>query len=177
MQQETNAMDIETVVKHKFLESADMTFQDVFNFAFRRFAPILHSLARELGEDQVLEALKKVTYESGWQVGQAAARQAPCNDFAAFNAWARDLNHFWRHTLTFETIEDSPQAFEVKVTECLWAKTLREIGEADIGYLLICHPDYSYCQGFNPQISMSRSKTLMQGDSYCNHRWVWKGNL
>lgn len=97
------------------------------------------------------------------------------NDFAAFNAWAREPSHFWKHVLTFEVVEDTPQAFEVQVTECLWAKTFREIGAADIGYLLICHPDYAYCQGFNSKITMSRSKTLMQGDDYCNHYWVWEG--
>jgi L-2-amino-thiazoline-4-carboxylic acid hydrolase len=167
-------MNVGTVVKHKFLESSNMTFQEVFDFAFKTFIPDLRSLAEELGEAQVLAALKKVAFESALKAGQADARQLPSNDFAAFNAWAREPNHFWKHVLTFEIVEDSPQAFEVKVTECLWAKTFQEIGAADIGHLLICHPDYAYCQGFNPKITMRRSRTLMQGDNYCNHRWVWE---
>ena len=77
--------------------------------------------------------------------------------------------------LTLEIVEDTPQAVEVKVTECLWAKTFREMGAAEIGYSLICYRDYADCQGFNPSITMIRSKTLMQGDDYCNHRFVWEG--
>jgi hypothetical protein len=168
-------MSIETSTKHKFLEGSNMTFQEVFEFAFKSFIPELHSLAKELGEAQFLEALKKIALESALKDGQTAARQLPRNDFAAFNAWAREPNHFWKHALTFEIVEDTSQAFEVRVTECLWAKTFRELGATDIGYVLICHPDYAYCQGFNPQITMSRSQTLMQGDNYCNHRWVWGG--
>lgn len=76
--------------------------------------------------------------------------------------------------MTSELVEDTDHAREIKVTECLWAKTLRELNPADIGYAAIYHGDYAYCQGFNPKIRMIRSKTLMQGDDCCNHRWVWE---
>ena len=42
---------------------------------------------------------------------------------------------------------------------------------ARIGYSYICYADYATAQAFNPKIVMRRSKTLMQGDSYCNHRY------
>jgi hypothetical protein len=168
-------MDAETTVKHKFLEGSNMTFQEVFDFAFKSLIPVLQGLAKELGEDHFLEVLKNVAFESALKAGQDTARQLPCNDFAAFTASAREPSHFGKHILTLEIVEDTPQAFEVKVTECLWAKTFREMGAADIGYLLICHTDYADCQGFNPQITMTRSKTLMQGDDCCNHRFVWEG--
>ena len=167
-------MDTETIVKHKFLEDSNMTFQEVFDFAFKRLIPVLQGLAQELGEDRFLEALRKVVSERALKAGQDTARQLPSNDLAAFKA-AGEPDHFGKHVLTLEMAEDTPQAFEVKVTECLWAKTFREMGAAEIGYSLICHRDYAQCQGFNPKITMIRSKTLMQGDDYCNHRFVWEG--
>ena len=168
-------MDVETVVKHKFLESSDMTFQEVFDFAFKKLIPVLQGLAKEPGEDRFLEALKKVSFECALKTGQDKARQLPSNDFAAFIDPGSEPSHFGKHVLTRETVEDTPQAFELKVTECLWAKTFREMGAADIGYLLLCHTDYADCQGFNPKITLTRSKTLMQGDDCCNHRFVWGG--
>jgi hypothetical protein len=105
---------------------------------------------------------------------QDSARDLLCNDFAAFNASMRDPSYFAKHILTLEIVEDTLQAVEVKVTECLWAKTFREMGAAEIGYRLHCNTDYADCQGFNPKITLTRSKTLMQGDEYCNHRFVWK---
>ncbi len=48
----------------------------------------------------------------------------------------------------------------------------REEGAADIGYAGICHPDFAAASGFNPKIKLIRSKTLMQGDDCCNHRYV-----
>jgi hypothetical protein len=50
-------MDIETTVKHKFLEDSSMTFQEVFGFAFESLIPVLQGLAKELGEDHFLEAI------------------------------------------------------------------------------------------------------------------------
>jgi len=151
-----------------------MTFQDVFDFAYKDLIPVLQGLARELGEERFFETLKKVVYDTSLKAGQDSARLLPCNDFAAFNASMREPSRFARHILTVEIVEDTPRAVEVKVTECLWAKIFREMGAEDLGYRLICYRDYADCQGFNPQITLIRSKTLMQGDDYCNHRFVWE---
>jgi hypothetical protein len=167
-------MDIETTVKHKFLENSNMTFQEVFDFAYKKLVPVLQGLAKELREDRFLEPLKKVSFECALKAGQDRARQLPSNDFAAFINPGGEPSHFGKHVLTRETVEDTTQAFELKVTECLWAKTFREMRAADIGYLLLCNTDYADCQGFNPKITLIRSKTLMQGDDCCNHRFVWE---
>ena len=79
----------------------------------------------ELGEDRFLEALKKVSFESALTAGRL-----PCNDFAAFNASMCEPDHFGQHILALDIVEDTPHAIEVKVTECLWAKTFREMGAA-----------------------------------------------
>lgn len=167
-------MDAESTVRHKFLEDSGMTFQQVFDFAFRRLVPVLQGLAKEFGEDNFLEALRKVAAECAFRAGQDVARRLPSNDFEAFKPTG-EPRHFTKHVLTFEVVEDTPQAFEVRITECLWAKTFRDMGAAEIGYSLICHRDYADCQGFNPRITLIRSKTLMQGDDCCNHRFVWGG--
>jgi hypothetical protein len=173
--QEVTVMDVETIAKHKFLEDSNMTFQEVFDFAFKTLIPVLQELAKELGEDHVLEVLGSIASESALKVGQDAARQLPCNDFRAYISWTYKPNHFSRHALTIEVVEDKPQAFEMRITECLFAKTFRGIGAADIGYLLFCNTDYAHCQGFNPQITLLRSQTLMQGDICCSHRYISEG--
>ncbi len=166
-------MHVETSAKHKFSEGSDMTFQEVFDFAFKKLVPVLQGLATELGEDHFLTALQKVASECALKAGQERARQLPRNDLAAFTGSGSEPSYFAKHVLTREVVEDTPQAFELRVTECLWAKTFREMGAADIGYLLLCHTDYADCQGFSPRITLTRSKTLMQGDDCCNHRFVW----
>jgi len=166
-------MDSETTVKHKFLENSDMSFQEVFDFAFERLIPVLQGLAKEFGEDNFHKALRKVASECALKAGQDNARHLASNDLAAFKG-AGEPGYFGKHVFTLGMVEDTPKAFEVKVTECLYAKVFREMGAAELGYSLICHRDYADCQGFNPRITMIRSKTLMQGDDCCNHRFVWE---
>jgi L-2-amino-thiazoline-4-carboxylic acid hydrolase len=168
-------MESGNAVTHKFLEDSHMTFEEVFDFAYKGLIPVLQGLAHELGEERFLEVLKQVVFDVALKGGQDTARQLPCNDFDAFNASLREPSRFAKHILTVEIVEDTPQAVEVKVTECLWAKSFREMGAAELGYRLICQRDYADCQGFNSNITLTRSKTLMQGDDYCNHRFVWEG--
>ena len=167
-------MDVEPTARHKYLENSEMSFQEVFDFAYKRLIPVLQGLAVELGEDRFLEALKKVSYACALKAAQERARQLPANDFAAYVNPGGEPGRFGKHVLTRETVEDTPRAFELKVSECLWAKVFREMGAADIGYLLLCQTDFADCQGFNPKITLLRSKTLMQGDDCCNHRFVWE---
>ncbi|MEW5868378.1 MAG: L-2-amino-thiazoline-4-carboxylic acid hydrolase [Chloroflexota bacterium] len=167
-------MDAETPTQHKFQEDSHMTYEEVFDFAYKGLVPVLQGLAKELGEERFWEALKKTAFDAKLKEAQDYASQLPSNDLDAYSASAREPSRFARHILTVEFIEDTPQAAEIKVTECLWAKTFRELGAAEIGYMLTCGTDDAHCQGFNPRIRMIHSKTLMQGDEYCNHRFVWE---
>jgi hypothetical protein len=56
-----------------------------------------------------------------------------------------------------------------------WQSPLRHTNAADLGYLLSCYGDYAAASGFNPKMRMIRTKTLMQGDAFCNHRYVIEG--
>jgi hypothetical protein len=50
-------MDGETTAKHKFLVALELTFQEVFDFAYGSLIPVLQGLAQELRKDCCLEAL------------------------------------------------------------------------------------------------------------------------
>lgn len=44
-------MDMERTVQHKFLDDSNMTFQQVFDFAFKGLVPVLQNLVKERGGD------------------------------------------------------------------------------------------------------------------------------
>lgn len=161
--------------QHKFLADSQMSYTEVFGFAFQGFfLPILLGLRNHVGEDDYIELLKKAAEEAGGLGGENMGRSVPANDFATFKMWGTDPDRFWQHSLTWEIVEDTDSAFEVRVSECLWSKTFREVQAADIGYATICHQDYAFARAYNPQMRMERTKTLMQGHDCCNHRWLWE---
>ena len=59
---------------------------------------------------------------------------------------------FYDHVTTYDIIEVSELAFEIKITECLWAKVFREANALSIGYLYKCYPDNFIIKYFNPKL-------------------------
>jgi L-2-amino-thiazoline-4-carboxylic acid hydrolase len=154
--------------KHKFLEDSGMSFEEVFRFAYRGRIGLMQLIAKEIGKDNLIEILKRA--------GEAPIGTPPSNDFAAFRAQLRQKpDRFWEHVITSAIVEDTDRAIEIKVTECLWAKTYHEANAADFGYFQNCYSDLISAKAFSPKLRLIRTKTLMQGDDYCNHRWVWEG--
>jgi len=162
--------------KHKFLEDSGMSFQEVFEFAYRGRIELMQFLAKEIGKDNFIEMLKRAGEEWAKREAQKELKTLPANDFATFRAEVRKKpNRFWEHVITSSIVEDTEQAIEMKVTECLWAKTYRQAKAAELGYFLCCYPDFASATAFNTKLKLIRTNTLMQGDDCCNHRWVWEG--
>jgi hypothetical protein len=158
--------------KHKFSEKSEMTYEQIFGFAYQGFIPLMKGLSEELGKDKFEALLKKVASRTAAEQARQQAAKLGKNDLAAFLAPLKSKDPLWQHVLTFAFVEDTGKAVEVRVTECLWAKTFREAGAADIGYAAICHPDFATAPAFNPKMRMTRTQTLMQGHDCCNHRWT-----
>ena len=156
--------------KHKFLEDSKMSFEDVFTFTYRGVVNIMKTMEARMGKEKLLEMLKEASDNMAKQMVQGQPEGK--NDMAAFTTQFRNPNHFWKHVYTVEIVRDAAADFEVRVKECLWAKTLRGLDAADIGYAMMCHGDFAMARAFNPKLRMIRTKTLMEGHDCCNHRWI-----
>lgn len=161
--------------KHKFLKDSEMSFQQVYEFAYSRgLIPVMQELSAELGKEELLEMLKKAASKAAAEQTKRQAKELPNNDLSAWTTPLKNPDHFWENVLSWSIVGETESTFEVRVTECIWAKTFRDAQAEEIGYACICHPDFAMAPAFNPKMKMTRDKTLMQGDEYCNHRWVIK---
>jgi hypothetical protein len=57
------------------------------------------------------------------------------------------------------------------VTRCRYAEFYRELGEAELGLLLVCSADFAMAEGFGPGSELTRKQTIMQGASHCDFRY------
>ncbi len=160
--------------KHKFDNNFErtLTYRQMLGRQFMNFIALAQALEKEMGKEKAIAFLKKVSTEEQTNLGKRQASSMPDNSFAAYVGQFRSG---YENTLTKEIVEDSETAFELKVTECIWADTFLRAKAADIGYAWICWGDYAWAEGFNPKIKMVRDKTLMQEHDRCNHRYLWKG--
>src|SRR5215475_3556252 len=46
-----------------------------------------------------------------------------------------------------------------------------ELGEPELGFLLVCSQDFTFAEGLGPDIKLTRTQTIMQGASHCDFRY------
>jgi hypothetical protein len=154
---------------HKFAGPSEMSFEEVFRFAYvNSFIPTMKVLVSRVG----LETIQEAACDAAAEEMRRSAESAPGRELADWAASLKKPNRLLEHVLTYDIVEDSQHAFEVRVTECLWAATFRDADAAELGYSWVCHPDFAMATAFNPRMRLTRDTTLMQGDRCCNHRWA-----
>jgi hypothetical protein len=170
--------DPEFGTEDKFLEPSGMTCQDVFNFAYRdNYIPVMQNLSKIAGREKILNMLKESTSivsETLIKYWESTYPERSLND------WLADMqvmlgNEPYKNALSFEILNRTDTSYDMKITECLWAKTFREAGAADIGYAGLCHGDYATTKAFNSNLKFSREKTLMEGGDCCKARYEMEG--
>jgi len=161
--------------KHKFDKEygRKLTNKQFFAARYGEFIQFAKALEKEMSKEKFIEFLKKTTHERMVKVGQNHAKNSPDNSFNTYVSTFRPPRY--KDVLTHEVVEDTDTAFELKVTECIWAKTFLDAKAGDIGFAHVCYGDYTWAESFNPKIKMVRDKTLMQGHEICNHRYIWTG--
>jgi hypothetical protein len=132
--------------------------------------PLIKALQAELGEERANSLVRNAlgdTYrrfgEEFWRtkneqnLGRAVA--------SAFATYARD------DALDYRVIEQSEDAFAIDVTRCRYAEFYQELGEPELGFLLVCSADFATAEGFGPSVKLTRTQTIMQGAGHCDFRY------
>ena len=108
-------MEDKTPDTHKFQQASGMTLEQVYNFAFKGYISLMQSLAKELGEDGFLEVLERASLQAAAHDVQEATRNIPRRDLAIFTNWLRFPDPDTVQRLTFDVVEDTERAFEIRV--------------------------------------------------------------
>ena len=91
------------------------------------------------------------------------------------NYWKTTLeSENWTKMLTCSFPEETDSFLACKYTECLWSETMKDLNAQDIGYTLFCHPDFAMVRAMNPNLYLERTKTLMQCNDFCDHKYQWE---
>ena len=135
--------------------------------------PLVKTLQAELGEERANAIVRRALgdlyrkYGEKWWRTQGA-RNLGEKVASAFEMFAAG------DALEYEVVKKAPDAFEVNVTECCYAKFYNKIGAPELGFLLTCSADFSHAEGFGADVQLTRTQTIMQGASHCDFRYVLK---
>ena len=132
--------------------------------------PLVKAIQSELGEERanalVRRALGAIYRRYGDEFWRARNEKNLGSTMAsAFATYASE------DALDYKVIEQSQDAFEIDVTGCRYAEFYKELGEPELGFLLVCSADFDTIEGFDPDIKLTRTQTIMQGASHCDFRY------
>jgi hypothetical protein len=139
----------------------------------RILAPLLDALGREFGRERVRavarEVIIRIAREQGDQLAQAVGGRTLGHFASGLDRWKQD------DALEIEVLEQSAQRFSFNVTRCRYAELYRALGIPELGAVLSCNRDFSLIEGFNPEVTLTRTQTIMEGAPFCDFRFTRRG--
>jgi hypothetical protein len=130
------------------------------------FKAFLTTLEREFGMGKARSLAATVVCDLAFEKGREYRKLYPEGTIDA-------LANLWRSfaeggALEAEFIEQDQDCLRFRVKRCGYAEAYREMGLADLGCLLSCDRDEPFLKGFSGEITLERSRTIMEGGSYCD---------
>ena len=135
--------------------------------------PLVKALQAELGEERANAIVRRTLGDLYRKFGEQWWRSRGSSNVGDALASAFDT-YAAGDALDYEVIKQTPDAFELNVTGCRYAKFYKELGAPDLGFLLICSSDFPMAEGFGPDVQLTRTQTIMQGASHCDFRYALK---
>lgn len=135
----------------------------------RILAPVIDALGQRFGRDEVVAIVREVVAGIARAQGRTMAEARGDASLASF---ARTLGPWTKDdALRLRVVQDAPAQFDFDVTRCRYAEMYRALGIPELGEVLSCQRDGALIEGFNPDVTLTRTQTIMQGAPCCDFRY------
>ena len=137
----------------------------------RILAPIIDALGAAFGRDDVIAIVKETIIKIAREQGNELADAMEANDS---NAFMESLSYWTQNdALHLDILEQQKGQVHFNVTRCRYAEMYRALGIPELGAVLSCNRDFALIQGFNPDASLERTQTIMEGNTFCDFRYAF----
>lgn len=118
----------------------------------------------ELGEERALPIIARALEKMQIKAARQLAEKLGSNSLEA-------LAEHYRRTAPERVLEVTDRHIALKIPRCLSWEAFNYLGAPEI-CRLYCNTDDAYIKAFNPRMKMIRTKTISNGDEYCDHIWA-----
>jgi hypothetical protein len=132
-------------------------------------APVIRAVSQRIGRDEALAILQAVNQQEASRRGRRMAEKMERNGIEELvdevAGWGR--GGVWE----MEVLEQTPTTYFFNVTRCPYYEKYREMGLEEFGVGFSCCRDEPFARGFNPQLRLERTETIMEGADHCDFRY------
>lgn len=128
--------------------------------------PLIRAFAEEYGEEKTYGIVRRTMQDIARNLG----REKSLNCGGGLESLKANCISKWNTggELEQEILEDSRETLRFNVTRCEFANLYKDLGYGDIGALISCDRDPAFLEGFDPELELIRSHTIMGGDPLCD---------
>ena len=132
--------------------------------------PLVKALQAELGEERANALVRKTLgglYRRHAQEFANARNETSLGKLfaSAWRTYARD------DALEYDVLEETADAYAINVSRCRYAEFYKELGEPELGFLLVCSADFAVADGIGGDVELTCTQTIMQGADHCDFRY------
>ena len=132
-------------------------------------APVIRAVSQRIGRDEALAILQEVNQQEAFQRGGSMAEKMDRKGIEELvdevAGWGR--GGVWE----MDVLEQTSTTYFFNVTRCPYYEKYRELGLEEFGVGFSCCRDEPFARGFNPQLRLERTKTIMEGADHCDFRY------
>jgi predicted ArsR family transcriptional regulator len=138
----------------------------------RVLIPFIEACRERFGDaatrELVQATIRRLAAEDGARWADSFGRSLASLKTVAEKVWAGS------GSLDVEVLAATEDRLDFNVIRCRYAEFFKELGLAELGYLIHCNRDHAMIDGFNPELSLARSQTMMEGAAHCDFRFTKK---
>ncbi len=120
-----------------------LTYRQFYRSRYRNAIELAKALKTEMGDDKAIEFPKRNTDRRMIALGRSQAEETDDHSLHQYPEQFRSVEGY-SGRLEEVVVEDTDRAFELKVTDCIWASTFRDADAGDLGFAMVCHGDCAW---------------------------------
>lgn len=135
--------------------------------------PVVKGLSVQFGEIEVLKnirtTIEKMAFEDGEKLNQNTKDK---NQLSVLGKhWQKLADN---SALIIEDFKVTKSELSLRVKRCKYAEYYQELNSKDLGKTISCCRDEAFLKGFSKDITMHRSKTILEGNDSCDFKYQLK---
>lgn len=136
--------------------------------------PLLRHLRAELGEEKANDLVYPVLreYMKTW-IAEFASEESD-NPVENFIKTSEKLEETFEGDVDFDVLVEDDRNFDLNVTRCKYAQFFRQLGEPELGTILVCEADDHIANLSAPAVKLTRTDTMMKGATHCPFRYKFE---
>jgi len=160
----------------KFYTKNESTYYDTIRSKSETIVDLAKVFTEKINKKEVNAIISKLYEKKSVENLKQFIAQNSVNNFDDFKKIFKSImdSDFMKICTTHKIVEETDKKIKFNITECIWAEVFKDMNETEIGYCVNCYNDFAMAKIYHPKIRLTRTKTCMQDDDYCDHTYTWE---